>query len=182
MKPFTTNPKHLRRALIELGSRATRNDLHLELAVCHGRCLACAARSSGRPVPIAMPNGLARTLIAGVTESMRLPRSWIEEELAEYLVQLAASGKLVQEGRDTALQFSINETARVLARKLLVLELIDPKRDSDDADALHLLRGMREVTEAQVEAIFSRYCPDSELGPVARELIARETTSGRLRA
>lgn len=182
MKSLLTNPKHLRRALTQIGSRARGSDLRLEIGICHGHCLIAASRASGRPIPIAMPNGLARSLVADVADSMRLPRPGLDNDLSDYVVQLAASGKLVQEARDTGVQLSINETARLLAHKLSVLETITPPRDTDDADAVIILRGMREVTEAQVEAIFARYCPDSLIGPLARELIARETAASRVRS
>ena len=175
------NPKYLRRAIGEIGRGAARNDLRLELAVCHGRCFVGAFLALGRPVPIAIPNGRACALVAGVAESLRMPDDWLDASLPAYLVESAAEGRLVQEARDAGLQLSVNESARVLAYKLSVLEVADPRRDSDAADVARLLRGMRAVSAAQIEAIFARYCPDAELGAAARGVLTRALPQGGLR-
>ncbi len=173
------NPKHLRRALTEIGRAAALADLRLEIAVCHGTCLLTASLAHGRPVPIAVPNGRARALVAEVAEGLRFHAGWLEDDLAPYLVVAAGEGRLVRKARECGVVLSVNESARILAHKVSVLAAARPPADTDAADVARILAGMRAVTFAQVEAIFRRYCPDAEFTGQAREWIERHLVAPR---
>jgi hypothetical protein len=171
MSAFKIKTSHLSRALSEIGKRATRKDIHLELAVCHKHCMAVAFLAIGRPVPIAVPNGIAQAILTEVTDLMRMPEGWLNRELTDYLRHIAAIGQLAHEGRSAELQLSVNESARVLAHKLSVLDADHSPDDTDAEDARQLLSDMREITAVQIETIFRRYRPDTEMSEAAHRLI-----------
>ncbi len=171
MHSLRIKSSHLSRALSEIGTRANKRDVSLELAVCHKHCIAVVYLAIGRPVPIAVPNGIAQAILVEVSDLMRMPAGWMTTELTEHLIHLASDGQLTQTGRAAGVQLSVNESARVLAHKLSVIDAATHLDDTDAADASRLLHDMRDVTVARIEAIFRRYRPDADLSDAARELI-----------
>jgi len=151
-------------ALVEIGQQAKMRDIRIELAVCHGRCYIGVFMVTGRPAPFAITNGRARAAVAEVEVELRLRTVWLDTEAVSYLTGQGRSGALAAEARETGLMLSVNQSARVLAHKLSVLDEARAPADGDAEDVRRLLSGLRGVGPEQVEAIFARYCPLCELG------------------
>lgn len=161
------------RALHRLAGHLVTEGLDMEVALCFGRLFVTvyhapgSARGSRR---IVVPAQKALDLARQVAAEMRLPRTWLSDDVRWFLAYFAATNRTDYDLYSPGISLSVHEPRHLLALKLYACAE-DARPDAAD-DIRFLVQRMKLRSPAEVENLYQSFFPRERLSRTMTSLVA----------